>query len=59
VAERSLQGEKNKVASLFSEVQTLVLAQAELERNGFAEEMFRNLNTGEDWQQAKQKLAAE
>lgn len=59
VAERSLQAEKNKVDSLFSGVQTLVIEQAELERNGFAEEMFRNLNSDQDWQEAKQKLAAE
>ena len=58
VAERSLRAGKNKVDSLFPEVQTLVLEQAELERNGFTEEMFRNLNTDQDWQEAKQKLAA-
>ena len=45
VAERSLRAGKNKVDSLFPEVQTLVLEQAELERNGFTDEMFRNLNT--------------
>jgi molybdopterin-guanine dinucleotide biosynthesis protein A len=59
VAERSLLAEKNKVGSLFSEVQTLVIEQEELERNGFAGEMFRNLNTSQDWQQAKQQLPAE
>jgi molybdenum cofactor guanylyltransferase len=58
VAERSLRAGQNKVDSLFSEVQTLVIEQAELERNGFTEEMFRNLNTDQDWQEAKQKLAA-
>lgn len=58
-AERSLRAGQNKVDSLFSEVQTLVIEQTELERNGFAEEMFRNLNTDQDWQEAKQRLAAE
>jgi molybdopterin-guanine dinucleotide biosynthesis protein A len=58
VAQRSLDAGKNKVDSLFAEVQTLVIEQAELERHGFGEEMFRNLNTEQDWQEAKQKLSA-
>lgn len=58
VAQRSLDAGKNKVDSLFAEVQTLVIEQAELERYGFGEEMFRNLNTKHDWQEAKQKLSA-
>jgi molybdopterin-guanine dinucleotide biosynthesis protein A len=58
VAQRSLSAGKNKVDSLFAEVQTLVIEQAELERNGFGEAMFRNLNTEQDWQEAKQKLPA-
>jgi molybdopterin-guanine dinucleotide biosynthesis protein A len=56
VAERSLQAGKNKIGDLFAEVQTLVMEQAELERKGFAEEMFRNLNTQQDWQEAQGKL---
>jgi hypothetical protein len=44
---------------LFSEVLTLVIEQEELERNGFTEDVFRNLNTDQDWQEAKRKLAAE
>ena len=58
-AERSLRAGRNRVDSLFSEVPTLVIEQAELERNGFTEDAFRNLNTEQDWQEAKQKLAAE
>jgi molybdopterin-guanine dinucleotide biosynthesis protein A len=58
VAQRSLDAGRNKVDSLFAEVQTLVIEQAELERHGFGEEMFRNLNTEQDWQEAKQKLSA-
>lgn len=56
VAERSLQAGKNKIDNLFAEVQTLVMDQAELERNGFGEEMFRNLNNEQDWQEAQRKL---
>lgn len=59
VAQRSLSAGKNKVDALFAEVQTLVLDQTELEREGFGEEMFRNLNTKQDWQEAKQKPSAE
>ena len=58
VAKRSLRAGKNKVDSLFSEVQTLVIEPSEWERNGFTEEMFRNLNTVQDWQEAQQKLGA-
>ncbi len=58
VAERSLQAGKNKIDSLFAEVHTLVIEQPELQRNGFTEDMFRNLNSHQDWQEAKQKLSA-
>jgi hypothetical protein len=43
---------------LFAEVQTRVIKQDELERNGFSEEMFRNLNTELDWQEARQAFSA-
>jgi molybdopterin-guanine dinucleotide biosynthesis protein A len=59
VAQRSLSAGKNKIDALFAEVQTLVIEQHEMERNGFTEEIFRNLNTEQDWQEAKQKLSAE
>jgi molybdopterin-guanine dinucleotide biosynthesis protein A len=57
VAQRSLKTGKNKIELLFSEVPTLVIEGAELERNGFSEDIFRNLNTRQDWQEAKQKLS--
>ncbi len=57
VSRRSLQAGKNKIELLFSEVPTLVIEGAELERNGFGEDIFRNLNTEQDWQEAKQKLS--
>lgn len=56
VAERSLRAGKNKVDRLFAEVSTQVIPQEELERNGFPEEMFRNLNTKKDWQEASARL---
>ncbi len=51
-AERALREGRNKITLLFSEVQTRVIELDELERNGFAEEMFRNLNTPEDLEEA-------
>lgn len=58
VAQPSLRAGKNKIDRLFSEVQTQVIETAELERNGFGEEMFRNLNTERDWQEAQSKFSA-
>lgn len=58
VAERWLVAGKNKIDCLFAEVQTRVIKQDELERNGFSEEMFRNLNTELDWQEARHAFSA-
>jgi molybdenum cofactor guanylyltransferase len=53
VAERSLRSGKNRIDSLFPEVKTRVIDQEELMQNGFSEEMFRNVNTRQDWQEAR------
>ena len=58
VAERSLRAGENKIDRLFSQVETRAIEQEDLERNGFTEEMFRNLNTEQDWQEANLKLSA-
>jgi len=58
VAERSLCAGKNKIDPLFAEVETQVVEPEELKRNGFCEEMFRNLNTPPDWEEAKMREAA-
>ena len=55
VAERSLRAGENKIDRLFSQVETRVIEQKDLERNGFTDEMFRNLNTEQEWQEAKLK----
>ena len=55
VADRSLRAGKNKIDCLFAEVETRVIEQEELKQNGFAEEMFRNLNTQEDWEDARRR----
>jgi molybdenum cofactor guanylyltransferase len=57
IADRSLRAGRNKVDLLFSEVQTRVIEREELEQNGFAEEMFRNLNTLEDWTEARRRAS--
>jgi molybdopterin-guanine dinucleotide biosynthesis protein A len=58
-AERSLRARQNKIDRLFAEVQTLVIEKKDLEQNGFAQEIFRNLNTEQDFQEAKLKLPAQ
>ncbi len=57
VAERSLRAGENKIDRLFARVQVRVIEHDELERNGFGEEMFRNLNTEKDWQEATLNLS--
>jgi len=58
VAERSLRRGENKIDRLFAKVPTRVIEQQELGRNGFTAEMFHNINTAKDWQEAKLKLSA-
>lgn len=53
VAEKSLQNGKNKIDLLFAEVERRVIDEDELSRTGFSAEMFRNLNTTEDMEQAR------
>jgi molybdopterin-guanine dinucleotide biosynthesis protein A len=53
VADHSLREEKNKIDRLFTKVESCVIDEDELGRAGFAAEMFRNLNTPEELEQAK------
>jgi molybdopterin-guanine dinucleotide biosynthesis protein A len=55
VAERSLLEGKNKIDRLFAGVETCVLEENELGRAGFLVEMFRNVNTPEEFQKAKEE----
>lgn len=48
VAEQALLKRQNKIDSLFAQVETRVIRQAELARQGFAGNMFHNLNTPGD-----------
>jgi molybdenum cofactor guanylyltransferase len=54
-AERALAEARNKLDTLFSEVPVRVISEEELKAAGFDAEIFRNLNTPEDWQQANQQ----
>jgi hypothetical protein len=42
---------------LFGEVQTRVVGPEELKQNKFSEEMFRNLNTKRDWEEARNRVS--
>lgn len=57
IAEAALQAGKNKIDSLFEQCETRAVEQEELERMGFSESMFENLNTPEEFAVAAQKLA--
>ncbi len=52
-AERALVKGKNKIDVLFSAVETRVVDEAELHLAGFSAEIFRNLNTPEEWEAAR------
>jgi len=58
-AEQALAHNRNKVDALFREAPLRIVDDDELERAGFHAAMFRNLNTREDWEQAKQNLKFE
>jgi molybdopterin-guanine dinucleotide biosynthesis protein A len=53
VAEQSLRDGRNKIDRLFTKVETCVIEEDELLRAGFSAEMFRNLNTPEEFERAK------
>jgi molybdenum cofactor guanylyltransferase len=53
LAERALRAGNNKIDHLFAPAETRVLDEDELLSAGFSAEMFRNVNTPEDWEQAK------
>lgn len=58
LAQRSLVAGQNKIDRLFAEVETRTIGPVELQRSGFKEGMFRNLNTEKDWEEARLKLSA-
>jgi molybdenum cofactor guanylyltransferase len=54
VAEQALLEGRNKIDSLFKRVKTYVVEADELARAGFSGEMFRNLNTPEEFEKAEE-----
>jgi molybdopterin-guanine dinucleotide biosynthesis protein A len=59
VAEQSLILGQNRIDALFSDVKTRVIEEAELQRLGFCPEMFRNINTSEEWREAELRFRRE
>lgn len=53
VAEKSLKAGKNKIDPLFATIETKVIEPDELNKQGFSEGMFRNLNTPAEFEQAQ------
>lgn len=56
-AERALAAGRNKVDALFSEAPVRIITEDELTAAGFNASIFRNLNTPEEWEQAKRQFA--
>jgi molybdenum cofactor guanylyltransferase len=55
-AEEALKAERNKIDALFAEIPLRVVDDEELADNGFCPSMFRNVNTPEDWDLAREEL---
>ena len=53
VAEESLRDGKNRIDSLFERIGTCTIEEDELVQSGFSVEMFRNLNTPEELERAR------
>jgi molybdenum cofactor guanylyltransferase len=53
IAREALEQGKNKIDALFSQTTLEVLGPIELVREGFSEDMFRNLNTPEELEKAR------
>ena len=56
LAERALEENRNKIDALFAKIPLRVIDEQELAAAGFHAILFRNLNTPEDWEQAKREL---
>lgn len=56
-AEQSLIAGRNKIDALFTELPLRTVDQEELAQNHFSSEMFRNVNTPEEWKLAQEEFA--
>lgn len=59
IAERALAEGKNKIDALFRADEVNVVPEEKLLARGFHSTIFRNLNTREEWEQAKRELNME
>lgn len=58
LAEEALRNGRNKIDPLFAKINPRIVAEEELVREGFSAEMFRNLNTPQDLEEARRKVNA-
>jgi molybdopterin-guanine dinucleotide biosynthesis protein A len=58
-AERALLTGNNKIDAIFVEMHTRIITEDEILDAGFSPSMFRNLNTPEDWEQARKEVDSE
>lgn len=56
LAEQALAQGKNKIDSLFPQIAVRIIEEDELARFAFSPAMFDNLNTQQEWEQARQRL---
>jgi molybdopterin-guanine dinucleotide biosynthesis protein A len=57
IAEQALRAGRYKIVPLFPQGRTLVIPEAELKRFAFTAEMFENLNTPEELEQARRRAS--
>ena len=56
-AAKALAENRNKVDALFSHISVRVVNEEEMVRHGFSSAMFRNVNTPEDWNLAREEFS--
>jgi molybdopterin-guanine dinucleotide biosynthesis protein A len=59
VAEQALSAGRNKIDTLFAQVAVRIIEEDELARFAFPATMFDNLNTREEWEQARRRPGVE
>lgn len=57
LAEQALAAGRNKIDTLFAQTTVRIIEEDELARFAFSPSMFDNLNTREEWERARQRLA--
>ncbi|HEX8817838.1 MAG TPA: molybdenum cofactor guanylyltransferase, partial [Terriglobales bacterium] len=55
-AQAALRDGNNRIDAVYPSVVVSIVNDAEIDRAGFSPELFRNLNTPEDWEQARHRL---